>query len=100
MTAEPQQELASGRQAARRAFRVPLFERRGLDTERAEALADRLALRDQQRDDRRMCIECSHLQRDGACFASVQGWLKNTSQRHQPVRALLQRCEQFAWQTP
>lgn len=81
-------------------FRLGLFMRRRLPESEAERLADRLALRDQERDDRRVCDECAHLQRDGGCFAAVQGWLRNTSRRHQPVRALLQRCEQFSWQTP
>ena len=80
--------------------RVGLFTRRGQHPIRAEFLADRLALRDQQRDDRRCCIECAHLDQRGRCFAAAQGWLKNTSTRHEPVVDILQRCERFTWQKP
>ena len=64
------------------------------------AVADRLALRDQERDDRRMCCECSYLQQPGTCFATQQGWLPNTSTRHAPVTDLLFRCEQFNFVKP
>lgn len=40
---------------------VVLFVRRGLSPEDADQLAIRLAQRDRQEDDRRLCIECSHL---------------------------------------
>lgn len=88
------------RELTRFTFREALFRRRGLSPSEAETLADRLALRDQERDDRRVCDECAHLQRDGGCFAAAQGWMRNVSKRHQPVRALLQRCELFQFQTP
>lgn len=81
-------------------FRSGLFERRGLQANCAETLADMLALRDQQRDDRRMCLECSSLQRDGGCLAARQGWMVGVDSRHQPVREVLHRCEQFQWSKP
>jgi hypothetical protein len=78
--------------------RVALFKRRGLTEAKAEALAERLALRDMERDDRRVCLECLHLQTSGTCFPAVQGWMPHTSTRFEPVRDLLQRCESFsAW---
>lgn len=80
------------------AFRLALFTRRGMRD--PESVADRLALRDQERDDRRMCCECSHLQQPGTCFAAQQGWLPNTSTRHAPVTDLLFRCEQFNFVKP
>lgn len=82
------------------AFRVGLFKRRGMTQEAAEFLADRLALRDQERDDRRVCDECKHLQTPGTCFAAAQGWIPSFSRKHQPVRGLLQRCEAFEFSTP
>lgn len=88
------------REISRFVFREALFRRRGLSSSEAETLADRLALRDQERDDRRVCDECAHLQRDGGCFAAAQGWMRGVSKRHQPVRALLQRCEHFQFQRP
>lgn len=88
------------REIARFIARVALFVRRGWAEAKAEAWADRLALRDQERDDRRSCVECSHLQQTGGCFAAQQGRLPYTSAKHHPVTDLLQRCECFSWQTP
>lgn len=88
------------REIGRFSFRAGLFQRRGLPEAAAEFLADRLALRDQERDDRRICMECQHLQKTGGCFAAQQGWLLHTSTRHAPVRDILQRCEAFAFVTP
>lgn len=88
------------REILRFTFRAGLFQRRGLTKDEAERMADRLALRDQEKDGRRICLECRHLQQTGGCFAAQQGWLPNTSSGHQPVRDLLQRCEQFAFVTP
>ncbi len=82
------------------AFRFALLARRGLAQDAAEALADRLALRDQEKDDRRICWECQHLQRSGHCFAASQGRIPNTSKQLMPVKDLLQRCEAFEFQTP
>ena len=49
--------------AERVAFRVALFQRRGLSHADAVTTADSLTRRDADRDDRRMCIECAHIQR-------------------------------------
>jgi len=87
------------KEIARFIKRVGMFKRRGVSTAMAEAMADRLAARDQDRDDRRMCIECAELQRDGGCFAARQGRLHGTAKRHEPVLDLLARCEGFKWQT-
>jgi hypothetical protein len=81
-------------------FREALFIRRGMSASAAETLADRLALRDQHRDERRVCIECEHLQRSGHCFAASQGRLVGIDTRYQPVIDQLARCEGFSWQKP
>lgn len=81
-------------------FRAGLFVRRGLDHIRAEAIADRLAFRDFERDDRRMCLECSSLQRGGKCFQVQQGNMSGVSPKHEPVQNILQRCDHFTFQTP
>jgi hypothetical protein len=81
-------------------FRVGLFVRRGMSEHDAEVWADRLFERDYERDDRRICLECQHLQRSGGCFAAAQGWIKGADKRMQPIKDLLQRCECFSWQTP
>lgn len=88
------------KQIARFNFRKALFERRGLEPVVAEREADRLATRDYERDDRRMCVECASLQRNGRCFVSSQGLMRNTNVRHEPVIDILQRCDYFTWQTP
>ena len=78
--------------------RVAFFERRGLDFEAAAEIAELLLLRDAERDDRRMCIECAHLQRDGGCFAARQGWIHGAARNLTPVQDMLQRCERFELQ--
>ena len=90
----------SDREIGRFLYRVALFQRRGCSEARAEAFADRLALRDQQRDDRRMCIECSHLQQRGTCFAAASGAMRGVARRLEPVKLVLQRCPNFSWQKP
>ena len=71
------------------AYRIGLFQRRGWDQLRAEAMAQRLAIRDRERDDLRACIECAHLTRSFACT------------KRQPVLPdVLQRCFSFSFQTP
>lgn len=41
--------------------RTMLFMRRGIEASKADDLAESLMLRDRQADDRRLCLECSHL---------------------------------------
>ena len=90
------------KQITRFNFRVALFLRRGAEPWLADALADRLAERDHERDDRRMCIECQHMQRDGGCFAAKQGWMKaeGISESFKAMPEMLQRCSQFKFVTP
>jgi hypothetical protein len=42
--------------------RIHLFGSRGLNIRQAEALADKLLQRDRDLDERRVCLECAHLQ--------------------------------------
>jgi hypothetical protein len=88
------------REFSRFAFRVALFRRRFMSETEATKIADRLALMDQERDDRRMCVECENLQQDGGCFAAAQGWIAQTTKTHKPVRTLQQRCEAFKFCKP
>lgn len=71
------------------AFRVALFTRRGRTESEAEFLADRLALRDQEKDDRRVCLECKHVRPQLRCVHD-----------HAVLNEVLQRCPQFAFETP
>ena len=83
-------------------FRVALFQRRGLCEADAEGLADQLALRDQQHDDRRLCLECANLQRSGHCVAAKQGRIQVACDPSvfTVMPRLLARCAAFAWVTP
>lgn len=76
-------------------MRAALFERRGREPEPAQLLARRLAQRDIDHDERHVCLECAHLQRDGGCFAARQGWLPGVPRRLEPVNDILQRCDRF-----
>jgi hypothetical protein len=104
----------------RRSFRIELFVRRSLPRDKAEQLADRLAARDADHDDRRMCIECKHLQSSGGCFQSRQrpiykrppvgatpkvewfnpAWPGGSTRDMQPVPTILQRCHLFEFRVP
>jgi len=90
-------------------FRVKLFRRRGMDADRADGLADRLATRDYDRDDRRMCIECAGLQRppapiDGRPAHSPRCGPMSRADRYrrpvEPVLDVLQRCHFFTFAKP
>jgi len=80
---------------ARFTQRIAQFALRGFDQQDAEDLADRLALRDRNGDDLRMCVECSHLGERGRCLAAAMGRLPGADRRLEPVPILLQRCEAF-----
>lgn len=91
MTAMPASSPWDDKQIARFSYRVGLFTRRGMPSNDAETLADRLAERDCEKDDRRTCVECANLQRSGTCSL------------HLPITVdhmQLIRCQGFKWQTP
>lgn len=77
------------------AARLERFTKRGLSLDAAEALAERLAIRDAEGDDRRMCLECSYLGALGRCIAAATGRLPGASRQLEPVQTILQRCEAF-----
>lgn len=70
-------------------YRNGLFARRNLTAQDAEALADRLARRDYERDERRVCVECKSWQRGNTCFRRLPF-----------LSTQLQRCDGFEFQTP
>lgn len=70
-------------------------ERHGFDLDVCERITDHLMLRDRQRDDRRMCIECAHLDRSGRCSAARAGRLPGAGRDLQPVKVALMRCSGF-----
>ena len=77
------------REIARFEFRHRLFVARGFTDRLADAWGDVLALRDQERDDRRACIECKHW---------LAGW--RCARRQPIVKGLLMRCPSFAFEKP
>lgn len=86
---------ADGQPDAMGGTRLARMARLGWAEERADAAADRLAQRDAHGDDRRMCVECSHLGDSGRCVAAATGRLGNVDRRYEPVPDVLQRCEAF-----
>lgn len=61
----------------------------------AEHLAERLTLRDRQRDDRRLCLECAALADNRRCLVALSGRLAGADRRIEPVQTILQRCPGF-----
>ena len=78
--------------------RLALFTDRRVILDDAERLADRLVIRDRERDDRAMCLECTHLQRGGRCGnwqragVAIRAW---DAQLATEFMHLLQRCDGF-----
>jgi hypothetical protein len=80
-----------------RHLRKEFFIMRHVDAGRAVTLAERLELRDHQRDDRRLCLECSHMSGTETARRCAQ-W-PNTGMPGPRIPAdtvdLLQRCSMF-----
>lgn len=76
-------------QIRRFTFRHNLFQRRGVEFFAAEKLADQLATRDYEHDDRRLCLECKHMQQARTCF-----------HRYPMSIEQLARCDRFEFLTP
>lgn len=72
---------------------------KGLSLIDAEALADKLVIRDREADDRRVCLECVHLRHGGRCgnWRAAQV-ASNAMDARLPgdFTAMLQRCGGFA----
>ena len=77
--------------------RVALFTDRGLSLDDAQALANKMEKRDQELDDRRLCLECLHLSGGPAARRCRQWQMRNIGSPAVPVDvvAILQRCEGF-----
>jgi hypothetical protein len=68
------------------AARLALFMGRGVDATQADYLGELLVLRDRDRDDRRLCLECSHYRRASSRCAAE----KTILPKHQ-----LHRCDSY-----
>jgi len=82
--------------------RTALFNRRGLPALQADLLADKLVTRDREGDDRRLCLECTHLRRAGGAMRCAQWQRAGLGALNLPagLAMQLQRCEIFKPQTP
>jgi len=96
----PNDDAMSGQEIDTFTARLGLFTDKGVNLADAERQADWLALRDREGDDRRLCLECSHLH--GAGHWRCGNW----HQAAVAIRAadaalapdlvlMLQRCEGF-----
>jgi hypothetical protein len=78
--------------------RLSRFTDKGLTLADAEALADKLLIRDRETDDRRLCLECLHLHRGGRCGNWQRaGVAMATTDARLPADLVrrLQRCDGF-----
>ena len=82
--------------------RLARFTDRGLILSEAERLADVLVQRDRECDDRRVCLECLHLQRGrcGNCQVAGVAIRSHDAQLPPDLILQLQRCDGFATATP
>lgn len=62
----PHGPAMNGREIDNMAARLARFTDKGMSLDDAERLADRLVIRDREGDDRRLCLECAHLQGHGS----------------------------------
>ncbi len=83
--------------------RKSAFTDRALDVVEAEAMANKLVLRDRERDDRRACLECLHLSGHGTTLMRCGNWQMagiaiRARDAHLPTDLVLalQRCDGFA----
>lgn len=89
----PHSDAMNGAELDRFSERVQQFARRGITTEAAEAMADRLVIRDREDDDRRTCLEC-HAFRPGRCGNHRRAGLQ-APDVGRDLAMLLQRCPGF-----
>lgn len=77
--------------------RVHLLTERGVSTTEADGRADALVRRDREADDRRLCLECSHLRRGAGLWRCGQWQRAGLAVADVPgdVVNLLQRCSTF-----
>lgn len=82
--------------------RVHLFTERGANTIEAEGMADALVRRDREAEDRRLCLECSHLRRSPGLWRCGQWQRAGLAVAEVPgsVVYMLQRCAEFNGTVP
>lgn len=92
----PHSDAMNGQEIDTLMERLRLFNDKGFSLDQAERLADKLVIRDRDSDDRRLCLECVHLQGRGRwrCGNSVNA---DAAREGLPTElvANLQRCSGF-----
>lgn len=89
----PHSDAMNGAELDRFAERARQFARRSISANAAEAMADRLVIRDRERDDRRTCLECTAF-RSGRCDNYRHAGLR-APEVSRDLATLLQRCPGF-----
>lgn len=92
----PHSDAMNGREIDTFTARLDRFTNKGVSHEDAERLGDKLVLRDREGDDRRLCLECNHLQGFGRWHCGK--WQAAHMARQGLARDLvlmLQRCVGF-----
>ena len=89
----PHSDAMNGAELEQFAKRAQQFTRRGVSDEAAEAIADRLVIRDREQDDRRTCLECTTY-RPGRCGNHRRAGLQ-APDVGRDLATPLQRCPGF-----
>ena len=76
-------------QEFRKAFRIELFQKHGWSEGLSSHWAAHLVERDEDRDDRRLCVECANLLSQWRCAS-----------KGAVIGDVLQRCPLFVWAKP
>ena len=94
----PHSDAMNGAELDTFTARLARFTDRGLILADAEALADKLVIRDREGDDRRVCLECPHLHHGGRCGnwqAAGVAMRARDAQLSGDFTAMLQRCDGY-----
>ena len=98
----PQSEAMNGREIDTFTARLARFTDKGVSHGDAERLTDKLVMRDREQDDRRLCLECTHLSGYGASSWRCGNWQRaGVAIRARDVQLpadlvqQLQRCDGF-----
>jgi hypothetical protein len=82
--------------------RLSRFTDKGLNLTEAEALADKLVIRDRDADDRRLCLECANVRQGGGMWGCSQ-WQRaglGAGGLAADMVRVLQRCDAFKEAAP
>lgn len=90
----PRSDAMNGQEVATFTARLHYVQSKGLRRGDAQALADRLVIRDREQDNRRACLECQHLAGRQRCAQWQRAGIGSPA-IPADLLALLQRCDAF-----